>query len=255
MFLVPIFIVILTAVKGKAEFYGSSVFSLPSEIKWSNFSEAWVKGKLGLYMKNGLIITVLKVPIGIFLSSLIAFALTRMNMKHATKWFIFFLVGMMIPHQVLLIPLNIFMTRIGLVNSYLGLFIVYTACGLPLGILVMRGFFRTIPYEIDESAHIDGCKYFRLFWSISLPIAKPALSTLVIINFLNTWNEYLLASILITHPTMRTVPVGLMRFVDESGYEYGYLSAAVLMSIIPVLLIYLLFQRYFVEGLSGSVKG
>lgn len=253
--MVPVFIIIFTAFKGKTEFYGRSIFSIPEEWRWSNFITAWTKGKLSLYMKNGLIVCLIKVPLGILLASFTAFGLTRMNLKRPTRWFIFFLVGMMIPHQLLLIPLNTMMKNAGLLNTYTGLIFTYLGCGLSFGVLVMRGFFRAIPSEIDESARVDGCGYFRLFWNIILPMAKPAVSTLAILNFLSTWNEYLLSSVLITNANMRTVPTGIFSFIDEALTDYGLLSAAVLMSIIPIFIVYLIFQRYFVEGISGSVKG
>lgn len=255
IWLVPIFFIFITALKSPADFYGRPIFSLPTQIRWDNFTEAWEKGRMSLYMKNGLIVCLMKVPLGILACSLTAFALTRLRLKFANGVFLFFLLGMMIPVQVTIVPINMAMTQLKLINTYLGLFIVYMAFGISFGVLVMRGFFRSIPKEIDESAYIDGCGNFRLYWSILMPIAKPAVATLFILDFLSTWNEYMLASILITDVKMRTVPTGLLSFVDEVGIQYGMLTAAVLLSILPILAVYILFQRYFVEGISGAVKG
>lgn len=205
-------------------------------------------------MVNGLIICVLKVPLGIFVEALAAFAMTRLNVKHKTAIFIFFLVGMMLPMQSALVPINVVFSKLKLLNTYFGLFYVYVGFGISYGILILRGFFRGIPNEIDEAATLDGCSKWQLLWRIILPIAKPAVATLVITDFLATWNEYLLASVIINDNTKKTVPVGLMTFVGEHGTDYGFLCAGVLMSVIPVLTVYLIFQRHFVEGMSGAIK-
>lgn len=253
--LVPVATVILTAIKSKADFYsGMGVLSLPSHIYWQNFINAMTEGRLGRYMLNDIIVSFLKVPIGILVEALAAFALTRLEIKHRTGIFIFFLLGMMLPFQVALVPLNIIFSDLHLINTYFGLFYVYVGFGISFGILILRGFFKTIPKDIDEAAWIDGCGKFRLFWNIVLPIARPAVATLFIMDFLSTWNEYLLASVLITDKNMRTVASGLMTFMGEHGTDYGLLYAGVLISVIPVILVYIFFQRYFVEGLAGAVK-
>lgn len=255
VWLAPVITVFITALKSQMDFYsGESLFSLPEQLKWSNFADAWTKGRLGTYMKNGLIICFMKVPLGILVESMAAFAITRLNIRHKTAVFVFFLLGMMLPHQMALIPLNRIFSQYNLINNYFGLFYVYVGFGIGYGILVLRGFMRSIPKDLDEAAYIDGCGKIRLYLNIILPMAKPALATVFIIDFLNTWNEFLLQSILITKDSMRTVPNGLMSFIGEYGTDYGLLNAGVLISIVPVLLVYLTFQKYFVEGMSGAVK-
>mgnify|MGYP000476655781 CR=1 FL=1 len=255
IWIVPMLTLLLTAIKGKKDFYsGLSLFSVPAEIAWDNFTNAITKGRLLTYMKNDLIVSGLKVPIGIVIEALAAFALTRLNIKHKTGWFVFFLVGMMLPMQTALVPINIIYSKLNLLNSYFGLFYVYVGFGISYGILILRGFFKGIPKDIDEAAYIDGCTRWQMFWRILLPIAKPAVATLIITDFLSTWNEYLLASVIINDNMKKTVPVGIMTFVGEHGTDYGYLCAGVLLSVIPVLAVYLIFQRYFVEGMAGAVK-
>ncbi len=255
LWLVPIFTVFITALKSHEDFYSAqSLFSLPKKLMWVNFANAWEKGRMAQYIKNGLIIAIMKVPLGIFVEALAAFALTRLNVKHKTAIFIYFLMGMMLPHQMALIPLNRAFTTLKLTNTYFGLFYVYVGFGIGYGILVLRGFMRSIPRELDEAAYIDGCTTWGLFTRVILPVTKPALATIFIVDFLNTWNEFLLQSVLVTDDAMRTVPNGLLSFMGEYGTDYGLLNSGVLISIIPVFIVYLLFQRYFVEGLSGSVK-
>lgn len=180
--------------------------------------------------------------------------MTRLNIKFKTGIFIFFLIGMMLPMQSALVPINIVFSKLKLLNTYFGLFYVYIGFGISYGILILRGFFRGIPKEIDEAATLDGCGKWQLLWKIILPIAKPAVATLIITDFLATWNEYLLASVIINDNAKKTVPVGLLTFVGEHGTDYGFLCAGVLMSIVPVLAVYLIFQRNFVEGMSGAIK-
>lgn len=255
IWVIPIFTLVATAIKSKTEFYtGTSLFALPDKIAWNNFVNAFTKGKLFLYMKNDLIISGLKVPLGIIIEALAAFALTRLNIRHKTGLFIFFIVGMMLPLQTALVPINVIYSKLGLLNTYFGLLFVYIGFGISFGILIMRGFFNGIPKEIDDAAYIDGCNKFQLFARIIMPISKPAVATLVITDFLATWNEYLLASVIINNNSMKTVPPGILTFVGEHSTDYGYLCAGVLISIIPILIVYLVFQRYFVEGMAGAIK-
>ncbi len=255
IWIVPMLTLVLTAIKGKKDFYsGLGLFQMPAQIAWSNFSNAIVKGRLLVYMKNDLIVSGLKVPIGILVEALAAFAMTRLNIRHKTGIFVFFLIGMMLPMQTALVPINVIFSKLGLINSYFGLFYVYVGFGISYGILILRGFFKGIPKDIDEAAYIDGCNKWQLFWKIIFPVAKPAVATLIITDFLATWNEYLLASVIINDNAKKTIPVGIMTFVGEHGIDYGYLCAGVLIAVVPVLLVYLIFQRYFVEGMSGAVK-
>lgn len=255
IWVVPMFTLVATAIKSRQDFFnGLGLFQLPDQIAWSNFINAVTKGRLFLYMKNDMIITFLKVPLGIFIGALASFALTRLDIKRRTGIFIFFLIGMMLPMQAALVPINVIYSKLKLLNTYFGLFYVYIGFGISYAILIMRGFMNGIPRDIDEAAYIDGCTKWQLFWHIILPISKPALATLMITDFLSTWNEYLLASVIINDNKMKTVPVGLMTFVGEHGTDYGYLCAGVLISVIPVLIVYLVFQRYFVEGMAGAVK-
>lgn len=255
IWIVPMFTLVATALKSRQDFFnGLSLFRLPDKIAWSNFTNAITKGNLINYMKNDMIITCLKVPLGIFIGALASFALTRLKLKHSTGLFIFFLIGMMLPMQAALVPINVVYSKLNLLNTYFGLFYIYIGFGISYAILIMRGFMNGIPRDIDEAAYMDGSTKWQLFWYIILPISKPALATLMITDFLSTWNEYLLASVIINDNKMKTVPVGLMTFVGEHGTDYGYLCAGVLISVIPVLAVYLVFQRYFVEGMSGAVK-
>lgn len=253
--LIPIITLIFTAIKAKSDFIsGLGLFEMPEKIAWDNFYNAMTQGRLFSYMKNDLIICLMKVPLGIFLSSMAAYALTRLKLKHATGWFVFLLLGMMLPMQIALVPISIIYNKLNLINTYFGLFYVYIGFGVSFMILIMHGFMKGIDFAIDEAAYIDGANKWQSFIRIILPICKPAIATLFITDFLSTWNEYLLASVIINDNKLKTVPTGLLTFVGEHGTDYGYLCAGVLISVIPVMAVYLIFQRYFVEGMAGAVK-
>jgi raffinose/stachyose/melibiose transport system permease protein len=255
LWIVPIITLILTSIKAKSDFIsGLGLFEFPEVIAWSNFVNAMTQGRLFMYMKNDLIICLMKVPLGIFISSMAAYAMTRLKLKNATGWFIFFLLGMMLPMQIALVPISIIYNKLGLINTYFGLFYIYIGFGVSFMILIMHGFMKGIDFAIDEAANIDGATKWQAFIRVILPICKPAIATLFITDFLSTWNEYLLASVIINDYRLKTVPTGLLTFVGEHGTDYGYLCAGVLISVIPVMVVYLIFQRYFVEGMAGAVK-
>lgn len=256
MWLVPIVTVMFTSVKSSTDFYsGMGLFELPEKLLWSNYRDAWEQGRLALYIKNGLIVTCIKTPISIFISSLLAFALTRLHIRGSRAIFMFVLIGMMLPQQVALIPMNIIYSRLGLTNTYFCLILTYLGFGIPLATLVFRGFMTSIPRELDEAARIDGCSNWRLYWTVIMPLSKPAIASALIMDFLYTWNEFMIQSVLITTDKMKTVPNGLLSFFGEFTVDYGLLNAGVLISVVPVFIIYLLFQKFFVSGMAGAVKG
>lgn len=255
IWLAPLLFVLLSSVKTQSDFFTGNALSLPKTVHIRNFYDSWMKGNMGVYITNGLKVSLIRVPIGVFIEALTAFALTRLDIRSSRKLFVFFLIGMMIPMQVTLVPINVVFTKTGLINTHAGLILVHLGFGLSFGILVMRGFFNAIPKEIDESARLDGCSNMRLFISVLVPIAKPAIATLIILDFLSSWNEYLFSSLLLTSSSLRTVPTGLMSFFGEFGTNYPLFTAGVLISILPVLIIYIVCQRYFVEGMAGAVKG
>lgn len=241
IWLSPMISIVATSLKSKQDFFSNlSLFQLPETLHWENFKNAFTKGNLFHYMRNDLIICLIKVPLGIFVEALAAYALTRLKIRRPLAIFIVFLLGMMLPMQVALIPLNVVYNRLGLVNTYAGLIFAYLGFGIPTGILILRGFMRGIPKELGEAAIVDGCSKWQVFWHIILPASKPAIATLVITDTLATWNEYLLGSLLITDNSLKSVPAGLMTFVGEHGTDYGYLCAGVLICVLPMLAVYLI---------------
>ena len=255
IWLVPIVFVIFTALKSHAELYSRSWFLPPKIINWSNFSDAWVQGNMGKYLRNSVIVSVVKVPLGILVSALASFALSRMRFRWAELVFFFFFLGMLVPVQATLVPNKILLGSLHLYDTLPGLILIYVAFGVPFGVLILRGFMRTIPKELDEAAFIDGCSHFESFRRIIMPLAGPAIATLVILDFLGTWNDFLFATVYIQNDAFRTITTGLLQFRRMYQTDYTLMNAGVLMSVIPMFVVFLLFQRYFVSGLSGALKG
>jgi raffinose/stachyose/melibiose transport system permease protein len=244
---------VLTALKDAGDFAVNGTFSLPQSIQWSNFSEAWDTGVKN-YFFNSVFVTCLKVPTGILLESMAAFALTHMPFKWANRVFLFILIGLIVPIQMTLVPLTLLLNSLSLIDTLTGLIILYIGFGVPFGVLVMRGFFRTIPTAIIEAARIDGCSYFQIFFRIALPLALPAAITLCILDGVATWNEFILAQIFLRSDELRTLPLGLVQFSTQFSTQYDQLAAAVLISVVPVIFVFLFFQRYFVSGMAGAIK-
>lgn len=256
VWLIPVMLVVFTALKTPEQLGTTNgLFSVPRPFDWGNLSAAWTIGNIGEYMKNSVIVTVVKVPAGILVESLGAFALARMSFRFSTPVFIFILIGMVLPVQAALIPLNSLLTQFNLLNNYASLIVIYIGFGVPFGVLVLRGFFRTIPRELDEAALMDGCSYFGLYWRVIMPLSMPAIAALVIFDSLFTWNEFLLAQLFLTDGSMRTVSAGLLAFTSQYTTNYTLLNAGIVLTILPVIAVYLVFQRYFVSGLAGAIKG
>jgi raffinose/stachyose/melibiose transport system permease protein len=249
----PVITLVLTALKDAGDFAVNGAFSLPKSIRWSNFSEAWETGVQN-YFWNSVIVTSIKVPVGIVLESLAAFALTHMHFKWADRIFTYILIGLIVPIQMTLVPLTLLMNALNLIDTLTGLTILYIGFGVPFGVLVMRGFFRTIPIAIIEAALLDGASWFRIFYRIALPLALPAVISLSILDGVATWNEFILAQIFLRSDELRTLPLGLVQFSTQFSTQYDQLAAAVLISVAPIVLLFLFFQRYFITGMRGAVK-
>lgn len=256
VWLLPFITLLLSSVRGQGDLLSRGIFAWPSEFRWTNFVKAWETGGFSIYFTNSLTLILIKVPLGIFLAALAAYPLAKMRFRGDLTLFIFFLLGLAVPVQVTLQPLLVMMKQIGIANSLFALLPPYVAFGLPFQIFVLRGFFRLIPTELLEAARIDGASEFRVFMTIMLPLSLPALAALAIIDVLATWNEFLIALVLISAHDSKTVPIGLLQFQGEYSSQYTLLMAGIVISIVPVLAIFLFLQRYFITGLTaGAVKG
>ena len=256
IWLIPYFFVLMTAFKSLGDLLSGNIFGLPKTWHFDNFTKAWTVGKFNLYFRNNVFLILFKVPLGILIASLCAYPLAKMKFKFDNFIFGFMLLGLAIPVQVVLTPMLVMLKNMGIQNTILALIPPYVVFGLPFQLLVMRGFFRSIPTELIEAARVDGSSEFRTFFTIMLPLASPALATLFIIDALATWNELLIPLVLISSDELRPVPVGLLQFQGQYASNYVGQMAGVMISITPIIILYIFLQRYLVAGLTqGALKG
>ncbi|HYO30022.1 MAG TPA: carbohydrate ABC transporter permease [Thermomicrobiales bacterium] len=255
LWLAPLVSVVFTAVRSRADLAMNGVYSLPQALVLDNFVRAWDVGGFGTYFGNSLLVTLTKVPLGIGIAALAAYPLAKLRFRFDTPVFILFLVGLAIPIHVALVPLFTTMRQIGWLNSLAALYPPYIAFGLPFQILVLRGFFDQIPDEVVSAARVDGASEFEIFWRIVLPLSLPVLATLFIIDALHTWNELLIALVMLSSESLRTVPLGLLNFQGQYSSDFTLFNAGILIAIAPILLLYITMQRYVVSGLTaGALK-
>jgi len=255
VWVVPFVFIVFTSLKTEGEIYGSGVFAIPRSFAWHNYVTAWQRGNFASSFFNSVVITLVKVPLGLLCSAMAAYALAQVRMRGREALFTLFLFGTMIPFQVLLAPLFSLVNSLGLINSYAGVILPYIAFGVPYQVFVLRGFFRQVPRELSEAAMLDGASHLLIFWRIFLPLSLPVLAALLILDFVATWNEFAMALVILQDSGRWTLPLGLMSFQGQFSSAYGQLNAAIVMTVLPAVIVYLIFQRYFVSGLTaGAVK-
>lgn len=252
----PLLLLVTTGLRPLSDFVANGPLSWPSEWTWANFREAWGIGKFADTYRNSALLLVVKVPLGVLISAMLAFALAKLNMRfRRTVMFAVFL-GLTIPIYITIVPVFIMLRSAGLTDNVLGLVGPYLAFGIPLEVLILQSFFRQIPDSIIESARIDGASEWRIFFTLVLPLSLPALITVAILDAVATWNEFLFALIILSSDTNKTIPVGLLSFQGQFSNNNTGLAAGILIAVVPILLAYALLQRWIVGGLTaGAEKG
>jgi raffinose/stachyose/melibiose transport system permease protein len=256
LWVAPALFILSTSLKATADVTNTGAFTLPKELFFANFPAAWEKGHFNVTFLNSVIITLVKVPLGLALSAMAAYALARVQLPAKKLVLGLVIFGTMIPFQVMLAPLFTIVNGMGLINTYMGVWLPYIAFGVPYQVFILHGFFKEVPQELSEAAVIDGASHFTIFRRIFLPISLPVLAALLILDFVSTWNEFAMALVLLLDGKNWTLPLSLMAFQGEFGSDYGPLNAAIVTTVAPAVIVYLIFQRYFVGGLTaGAVKG
>ncbi|ENN86733.1 ABC transporter, permease protein YurM [Rhizobium freirei PRF 81] len=256
IWLAPFVFIVFTSLKTQADVTSTGAFMPPFDPAFENYSNAWGRGNFASAFLNSAIITVIKVPLGLILSAMAAYALAKIRMRFSKIMLLAIVFGTMIPFQVMLAPLFTLVNSLGLIDTYPGVILPYIAFGVPYQVFILHGFFKGIPKELSEAALIDGASHFTIFRRIFLPVCLPVLAALLILDFVSTWNEFAMALVLLQDQHMWTLPLGLMSFQGQFSNDYGQLNAAIVMTVLPATIVYLIFQRYFVSGLtSGAVKG
>ncbi len=258
----PMIWVAYSSLKADREIF-SDAFALPKlgELHTENYSHAWREAHFGDYFFNSVLVTTSSVSLIVILGAMAAYALARFYHRFAGFVFWLFLAGLTIPVQLSIVPLFYELRALGLLNTRLGLILVYTANGLPFAVFILAGFFRSLPRALYEAAVIDGCTEISAFWRVLLPLAKPGLITVAIFQFIGVWKEYFFAFMLTggdLDGSARTLPLGLANLSITSQYrsDYGMLFAGIVVVTIPILIVYIALQRYIVKGVTaGALKG
>jgi ABC-type sugar transport system, permease component len=231
-------------------------FGFPNKLDFTNYVKAWVNGTLYALYKNSIIVTLFSVLlIGLF-SSMIAFVMSRHDFKLKKLIFPIIIIGMTIPFQVGIIPVYLQMSRFKLVDTYPGLIILYIVNFLSYSTYITYGFFRKVPVEIQEAAGIDGCGNFRLYANIIMPLSTSIITTVLISNLMFVWNDMFFSLVMMRSKLMKTLTVGLLSFKGQYQSDYATMFAGIVLVSIPMIIIFLLLQKRFIEGISsGAVKG
>lgn len=251
----PLIWLFMFSLKDNQEIFGESPFSLPNNPRWENYIKAW-QGDIGTYFLNSIWITLVAILLTVLFASMATFAITRMRWKLSGLVLGLFMVGLMIPIHSALIPLfNMYLT-VNLIDNPISIFITYTAYNLPITMMILLGFYYTLPREIEEAAIIDGCSINRLFFRIILPMTTPVISTTVIINMIYNWNEFVFVNTFISSNEYKTLTVGIQNFIGQYQTDWGPIGATLIISIVPVIILFFFFSNKVVEGISSSaVKG
>lgn len=233
-----------------------SPFALPTQLSLENIFSAWSVGRFGIFFKNSVIVALVTVVASVFLSILTGYAFAILPLP-GKKWlYPLVLLGYMVPFEAAIIPLYNLMSTLSLRDSYWALILPQVGLSVSFGTLWLSSYFETIPQELIDSATMDGSSRWQTLWKILVPLSTPSLTTLVVLIFMWTWNEFLLALVMIQDESMRTLPVGLAFFQGRYTANVPLLAAGALIVALPTVLVYILFQRFFIRGmLGGAVKG
>jgi len=255
--LYPIFWLIMGSFKTQNEFFAKPTWALPESFSFDNYVAAWTTGNLATNVVNSILVTIPSLFLMILLGVAAAYALEVMVWRGRNTVLLLFVAGIMIPGQMILVPLFTAYFRTGLTNSLWPLIITYTVMGLPLTVFLMAAYFRAIPREIFEAATLDGSGMVKSFFYIGIPMMRNAIITLALVQFFSVWNDLLIALTFTTKKQLQTVQVGLLSFSDEYGStQYGPLFAAISLNIIAMGIIYLFLNKQIMSGLAaGATKG
>lgn len=231
-------------------------YALPESWRLDKYLEVWNHSGYKEYFGNSILVVGTAIIIIIVITSMSAYCFAKLPFKGSELLFNLIFTTIMLPAQIIIIPLFQDMVKMKLVNSLLGLSLVYVAIQMPISIYILRSFFAQIPDELREAAKMDGCSELKVFFHVMFPIAKPAVSTILIINFVNLWNEFLFGSILIQEEGKKTLPLGIIKFVGDVNEDLGRIAVGMMIAVIPLIIIYGIFSENFIKGMTaGAVKG
>lgn len=253
--IVPLVATVIDGFKSPADLLVDP-FGLPRTWQWQNYTSVLQSDSFWLQLKNSTIVMVIVACGVVVLASMPAFVFARMTFRGRELLFNFFTLGLLLPISVVLLPLYIMLRQVNLVDSLWGVILPQIAFGLPVNIIILRGFFATIPRELEEAAAMDGCTAPGFFVRVLLPLMRPALAAVLVLTVVGSWNDFFLPLLVLNNDKLWTLPLGIMQFQGQFGTDWGRVLAFVALSLIPTVVFYLLAERQLVEGLvAGAVKG
>ena len=230
--------------------------NIPQRFNLDNYIYAWEKSKFLLYFFNTVFVCICTVTCNVIFTSMASYAISRFNYRGIKLSYYYFIMGIFVPIQVIILPLFKTLKIIGLLNTLFGMALVYTATTMPLSILLFTGFFKTIPRELDESALVDGCRPLQCFWAIIFPLSRVIIASATVLICLEIWRDFFIPLVITISPLKKTLAVGLLNFMSDFAVEWTKFSAAMVIQVIPIIVIFLSLQKYFVKGeISGAIKG
>ncbi len=261
--LFPILYIFSLSIRTPETVYQDTFFVIPKEATYKNYIAAWEYAKVRLNVtflqmfRNSIICTVSAIILSVLFASLGSFSFSHFKFRGKELTFTTIIASYVVPPQVLLIPLFFIMKRLGILNTYLAVIFPYIGFSIPIATLILRSFFEQIPHEIKEAAKIDGARDLQILIRIVLPLSAPALASCIILLFLETWNEFIYALVFLQNPEIQTIPVAIARIAGgKFRLPLGTYGAAIMITVIPVLIVFILFQKWFIAGMTmGAVKG
>ncbi|GLC78963.1 carbohydrate ABC transporter permease [Lacrimispora brassicae] len=258
IFIIPFLWTFLTSIKPDEEIYSAALTLLPKEFYIGHYTGIFTKlGNFFKYFSNSVIVSFWSVFLNVLLASTLGYSFSKFQYWGRDFFLGFVLLIITLPYVIYLIPIYIMQSRFDLIDTRLGLILPYTATNLPMSVFIMRGQFNGVPNEMMEAARIDGATHWQTFTRVMLPIVKPGIATVIIMTFITVWGEFTYARTLCTTARSQTLAVGITFLRDEAAsWQYGTLTATIILSLIPVLIIFLSMQKYFIKGImAGAVKG
>jgi raffinose/stachyose/melibiose transport system permease protein len=256
LFIAPIFIIFNYSFKTKRELYIGNPLALPSSPSFVNYINALEKLNLSATFFNTVFYTAVSVLILALVCGSAAWAIARNKGKFYKFAYFYFIIGILIPAQALFLPIYIVGFRTGLVNTRLGVIIMFVASNISFGVFLMTSFMSTVPVELEEAARIDGCSIYRSYFSIVLPLLAPAMATLVIMQSFQIWNDYLMPSLFVSTNKLKTMTVAIQALFSQQTSDYSTAFAAIVLSALPITILFIILQKYFIKGMTvGAVKG
>ncbi len=251
----PLFWVLAGSLKTKQEII-TNVWGPPSGLVLSNYSEAWRMAGMGMRIANSVGITSAALVILVAAATPCAYAIARLKFRGRHVVTAMIVASMLVPPQVMAIPLFMVARDLGLINNRLGIAVIYAATSLPLSVFILRSFFMTLPADLEDAARVDGASRLAILVHIMLPLVRPGVALVLIFGFIEIWNDFFLAFLLLRKPELQTIPLGLVSFFQQYDSMWNLYFAALMITTLPVIIVFLLMQRQFIAGLTaGAVKG